>query len=119
MSLDQRQFRDALGAFPTGITVVTAKGFADRAVVGPHSYPQSAELAERGRARVGNFFADFEQRLTGRPYVAGDFYSVADITTLVTCDFAKWIKAEIPAECVNLKAWYDRVSARPAVQANR
>lgn len=111
-------------AFMNGLLAVaevfrnTAKGFANRAVVGPHSYPQSAELAERGRARVRNFFADFETQVTGRQYVAGDFYSMADITTLVTCDFARWIKAEIPAECVNLKAWYERVSARPAVQAN-
>lgn len=111
-------------AFMNGLLAVaevfrnTAKGFANRAQVGPHAYPQSAELAERGRARVANFFKDFDQQLAGQEYVAGNFYSVADITTLVTCDFAKWIKAEIPAECTNLKAWYDRIAARPAVRAN-
>lgn len=111
-------------AFMNGLLAVaevfrnTAKGFANRALVGPHAYPQSAELAERGQARVANFFKDFDQQLAGQEYVAGNFYSLADITTLVTCDFAKWIKAEIPAECTNLKAWYDRVAARPAVRAN-
>lgn len=110
-------------AFMNGLLAVaevfrnTAKGFSNRALVGPHAYPQSAELAERGRARVQHFFEDFDQRLAGRPYVAGDFYSMADITTLVTCDFAKWIKAEAPAGCTNLRAWYERIAARPAVQA--
>jgi glutathione S-transferase len=111
-------------AFMNGLLAVaevfrnTAKGFANRALVGPHAYPQSAELAKRGRARVANFFTDFDQQLASHEYIAGNFYSLADITTLVTCDFAKWIKAEIPAECTNLKAWYDRTAARPAVQAN-
>ncbi|HBD13145.1 MAG TPA: glutathione S-transferase [Porticoccaceae bacterium] len=111
-------------AFMNGLLAIaevfrnTAKGFADRAVVGPHNYPQSAELAERGARRVPNFFKDFDKRLADNEYVAGDFYSMADITTLVSCDFAKWIKAEIPEECGNLRAWYDRVSERPAVKAN-
>ncbi len=110
-------------AFMNGLLAVaevfrnTAKGFANRAVVGPHAYPQSAELAERGQTRVANFFKDFDQQLANHEYVAGDFYSMADVTTLVTCDFAKWIKTEIPPDCPHLKAWYDRVSARPAVQA--
>lgn len=96
----------------------SAKGFANRPVVGPHNYPQSAELAERGAMRLPNFFKDFDQQLGKHEYVAGADYSMADITTLVTCDFAKWIKAEIPEDCKNLRAWYDKVSARPAVQAN-
>ena len=111
-------------AFMNGLLAVaevfrnTAKGFANRAVVGPHNYPQSAELAERGALRLPNFFKDFDQQLGKNAYVAGPDYSMADITTLVTCDFAKWIKAEIPEDCKNLRAWYDRVTARPAVQAN-
>jgi len=96
----------------------TAEGFAGRAVVGPHNYEQSAELAERGAQRLQNFYSDFDERLASNDYVAGDFYSLADITTLVVCDFAKWIKEDIPASCTHLRAWYDKVSQRPAVLAN-
>ena len=96
----------------------TAAGFAGRASVGPHGYAQSPELAERGMLRVKNFFRDFDQQLADNQFVAGDFYSVADITTLVTCDFARWIKQDIPEECTHLRAWYQRISERPAVQAN-
>ncbi len=111
-------------AFMNGLLAVaevfrnTAKGFADRAVVGPHNYPQSAELAERGALRLPNFFTDFDQQLANNEYIAGDAFSLADITTLVTCDFARWIKVSIPEDCQHLRAWYSRVSERPSVQAN-
>ncbi|OUS13029.1 hypothetical protein A9Q89_04460 [Gammaproteobacteria bacterium 53_120_T64] len=111
-------------AFMNGILAVaevfrnSAEGFADRAVVGPHNYPQLPGLAERGALRLQNFYTDFDQRLADNDYVAGNFYSLADITTLVVCDFAKWIKEDIPANCTHLQAWYDKVSQRPAVLAN-
>lgn len=111
-------------AFVDGLLAVaevfrnTAKGFADRAVVGPHNYPQSGELAERGALRLPNFFKDFDRQLANNDYVAGDTFSLADITTLVTCDFAKWIKSSIPDDCQHLQAWYDKVNERPSVKAN-
>jgi glutathione S-transferase len=37
---------------------------------------------------VKNFFADFDARLGEVPFVAGQRFSVADITALVTVDFA-------------------------------
>ncbi|MBL4783283.1 MAG: glutathione S-transferase [Porticoccaceae bacterium] len=111
-------------AFMNGLLAVaevfrnSAEGFADRAVVGPHNYEQLPGLAERGAKRLQNFYTDFDQRLADNEYVAGNFYSLADITTLVTCDFAKWVKEDIPANCSHLQAWYDKVSQRPAVLAN-
>ncbi|HBA33035.1 MAG TPA: glutathione S-transferase [Gammaproteobacteria bacterium] len=96
----------------------TSKGFINRAMVGPHDYPQSPELAERGKMRIAHFFEDFDQQLAKHDYIAGNFYSMADITTLVTCDFARWIKVNIPEHCTHLLAWHEKVSARPAVKAN-
>lgn len=111
-------------AFMNGLLAVaevfrnTADGFKGRAVVGPHNYEQLAGLAERGALRLQNFYKDFDKRLAESEYVAGGFYSMADITTLVVCDFAKWIKQSIPTECSHLQAWYDKISQRPAVLAN-
>ena len=111
-------------AFVNGLLAVaevfrnTAKGFTDRAMAGPHNYAQSPELAARGALRLPNFFKDFDQRLEENEYVAGDAFSLADITALVTCDFAKWIKTTIPEDCGHLQAWYNKVSERPAVKAN-
>jgi glutathione S-transferase len=92
-------------------------GMKGRALAGPDGYEQIPALAERGRARVLRFFEAMEVELTGRAFVCGSDYSIADITTLVTVDFAKWIKLAIPDECVNLRRWHAEVSARPSAQA--
>jgi glutathione S-transferase len=92
-------------------------GMKGRALAGPDGYEQIPELAARGRARVLRFFEAMEVELAGRAFVCGSDYSIADITTLATVDFAKWIKLAIPDECVNLRRWYDEVSARPSANA--
>src|SRR5882724_11767258 len=81
----------------------TAKGLKGRALPGPHDYEQIPELAERGRARLANFFRDMDARLAGREFVAGSRYTIADISTFVLIDLAGWVKLTIPEECANLR----------------
>jgi len=92
-------------------------GFKGRALPGPDDYEQIPALAERGRARLGKFFAMMNACLADREFVAGQRYSIADITALVTVDFAGWIKLRIPDDCSHLRRWYDAVSARPSAKA--
>jgi glutathione S-transferase len=95
-----------------------APGLKGRAIAGPHDYDQIPALAERGKLRVKDFYADLNARLTKVPFVAGDRFSVADITAIVTVDFAtKAIKMPIPETHAALKRWYDVVSARPSATA--
>jgi len=91
--------------------------FKVRALPGPHDYAQIPALAERGRLRIMHFFGLMEERLAKDEFVAGARYSIADITTLVTVDFAAWIKLSIPEECRNLARWHAQVSARPSAKA--
>jgi glutathione S-transferase len=95
----------------------TAKGLKGRALPGPHDYEQIPELAERGRARVENFFRAMDARLGGSEFVAGNRYSLPDISTLVLTDFAGWAKLTPPDECANLRRWHAAVSARPSAKA--
>jgi glutathione S-transferase len=46
-------------------------------------------LVARGRRRIADFYDDLETRLVEVPFVAGDQFSVADITAVVAIDFAK------------------------------
>ena len=92
-------------------------GFKRRALPGPDDYEQIPALAERGRARLGKFFGMMNACLADREFVAGKQYSIADITALVTVDFAGWIKLRIPDDCSHLRRWYDKVSARPSAKA--
>jgi glutathione S-transferase len=63
-------------------------GLKNRAIAGPHDYEQIPALVERNKQRVRNFYADFNARLADVAFVAGDEFSVADITAVVTVDFA-------------------------------
>jgi len=90
----------------------------NRAIAGPHDYEQVPALVDRSRKRVGNFYADFDTRLAEVRYVAGDAFSVADITAVVTVDFAtKAAGLPIPEQHAALRRWYDSVSARASMSA--
>src|SRR6202165_2859337 len=93
-------------------------GLKNRAIAGPHDYEQIPALVERSKQRVRNFYADFDIRLADVPFVAGDEFSVADITAVVTVDFAtKAAGLPITGEQAMLQRWYDVVSARPSMAA--
>jgi glutathione S-transferase len=95
-----------------------APGLKGRAIAGPHDYAQIPELAERSKQRVKDFFADLDVRLSEVLFVAGNRYSVADITAMVTVDFAaKAINFPMPEEHAALKRWYDDVSKCPSASA--
>jgi glutathione S-transferase len=92
-------------------------GLKNRAIAGPHDYEQIPALVERSVLRVKNFFADLNERLGQVPFVAGERYSAADITALVTVDFAKALELSVPADHVALKRWHETVSARLSAAA--
>ncbi len=54
--------------------------------------------------------------LAKQPYLAGQNFSMADITAFAGLGFADFAKIDIPAECLNLKAWRARVAERPSVK---
>jgi glutathione S-transferase len=91
-----------------------AKGFKGRAVSGPAGHEQIPALAERGRQRASEFL---DGQLAESHYLAGEHFSLADITALVFVDFAKWVKIGIPENCGNVRRWYDEVAARPGAAA--
>ena len=58
-----------------------------------------------------------DRELEDRRFVAGDRYTVADITGMVAVDFMKPAKLAVPEDLINLKRWHDEVSARPSAKA--
>jgi len=95
----------------------SAKGLQGHAVTGPVGAAQIPQLAERGRQCVVTFFERLEQRLSASEFIAGNDFSIADITALVLVDFARWMKIEVPDNATNLRRWYDAVSSRPSASA--
>ncbi|HLA73287.1 MAG TPA: glutathione S-transferase [Steroidobacteraceae bacterium] len=92
-------------------------GLKGRAIAGPHDYEQIPALIERSVLRVKDFFADLNERLTQVPFVSGEQFSAADITALVTLDFAKALELSAGVDQTALKRWYETVSSRPSAIA--
>jgi glutathione S-transferase len=93
-------------------------GLKNRAIAGPHDYEQIPALIERDGVRVQNLFADLDSRLADLDYIAGEEFSAADITLLVTVDFAaKAMSWNVPDELAHLRRWYDQVSRRASASA--
>lgn len=95
----------------------SSKGFKSRALTGPVDYEQIPELAERGRQRVRHFFTELNARLSGSEYVAGDRFTIVDITAFVAVEFSRAIREKVPDDATHLKRWRDAVSARPSTRA--
>lgn len=93
-----------------------SKGLANRAITGPRDFAQIPELAERGRARAEEFLLMLDERLRHSTYVAGEFFSMADITALCVVDFAGWIKLAVPEACTSLRRWRALVGERPSTR---
>jgi glutathione S-transferase len=95
-----------------------ATSLKERAIAGPHSYEQLPGLVERGRLRVNNFYSDLVTHLASSRFVAGERFSVADITAVVAIDFAtKALSLPIPPGNAATLDWYKRVSERPSMTA--
>jgi glutathione S-transferase len=92
--------------------------FADRGLAGgPGGVPQIPELVTRGRALFARGMAAIDKRLGECRFLAGDSYTVADITLLCAIDTGARCELSIPADCTNAKRWYDEVTARPSAKA--
>ena len=77
--------------------------------------PQSAEWSEISRGRAAKAIAFFDQRLGASPYVAGDRFTIADITLHVAMGFGRVMKYRPWEQHANLITWRDRMLARPGL----
>ena len=96
----------------------THPDFADRGLPGSaEPIPQLPALVERAKGRLRRFYKKIDGEFAKKQFLAGDTYSVADITALCAVDFAGWVElgadSEIAADCPNMKRWYGEVSSRP------
>ncbi|MSO67875.1 MAG: glutathione S-transferase [Pseudolabrys sp.] len=79
--------------------------------------PQIPAFAEANRPRVAWFLNLLDGELAKREFIAGDRYSVADITALVAVDFMKPARLTMPDDLAHVKRWHAAVSARPSAKA--
>jgi glutathione S-transferase len=79
--------------------------------------PQVAVWGEANKAKVVAMLGLLDAALASRRFIAGNDYSIADITALVAIDFMKPARIERPKDLANLDRWYREVTGRPSAAA--
>jgi glutathione S-transferase len=79
--------------------------------------PQVPEWGEVNKPKAVDFMRILDRELANREFVAGDTFSVADITGLVALDFLKPARIAIPEELTNLLRWHQAIKSRPSAAA--
>jgi glutathione S-transferase len=85
--------------------------------LGPHvELYQNPEWGFRQRDKALKGMRYFDAILKRQPFVAGDSFSMADITVIGGLIFAGLVQLPLPPECQILEAWYARMQERPSVR---
>ena len=90
-----------------------------------HLHPAAAQLevpqvpawGEANKPKAQEVMGILDTELGKRRFIAGDEYSVADITALVAVDFARVARIQRSEGHKNLARWHAEVSARPSAKA--
>ena len=93
----------------------SAPAMANRALPGQMDYPQIPELAQRGLARLQQFFCMLDERLADRNFIASDSFSVADITAVVAVDFARMVRIKPGEQHPHLQRWRAAMAQRASM----
>ncbi|KIZ38303.1 MULTISPECIES: glutathione S-transferase [Rhodopseudomonas] len=77
---------------------------------------QNPEWGLRQRDKALNGMRYFDGVLQSQRFVAGEAFSMADITLVGGMIFAGLLKLPVPADCGALQEWYARMQQRPSVR---
>ncbi len=79
--------------------------------------PQVPQYGEVCKNAALKYLDWLDGELARRKFIAGDRYTIADITALVAVDLGRHAGIQIGAEQKNVKRWYEEVSSRPSAKA--
>ena len=75
------------------------------------------EFGKEAGINAAKYLNILEHRLGEKEFIAGNAFSIADITALCAMDFARVVKIRMTDEHVNLARWYEAVSNRASAKA--
>ncbi len=78
---------------------------------------QNADWGRAQGERAAATMRTLDRELAGRAYMAGDTFTMADISAMAGLSYADFAKIETPPGLAHLAAWRARVNARPSVAA--
>ena len=88
------------------------------AKMAPGRFQQIPEAKTQADAAAHAYYRRLDKELASRDYLAGDEYSIVDITGMCLIDFAEQLVGLAPdPELANVAAWRARVASRPSAKA--
>jgi glutathione S-transferase len=78
---------------------------------------QVPEYADVQRLNAEDSLKWLDGELANRKFIAGDRFTIADITAMIAVDFGRVSKIAIQPDQKNLARWHAEVSARPSAKA--
>ncbi len=78
---------------------------------------QLADVARRGHMRAQDRMHWLDDELAKRSFIAGDQYTIADITAQCALILGKNTGTPIPTDSQHLARWFSDVSKRPTARA--
>jgi len=81
-----------------------------------YEVPQVPQWAEVNKPRVEEFLQIMDAELAKHEFIAGNRYTVADITGLVAMDFMRAGKLSLGEQYRNVRRWYAALAARPSAK---
>ena len=92
--------------------------FAGRVVPGTRTdLPQMPEMVNRGRDMLEIFLGRLEPQLARHEFVAGDAFSIADITGFFVGNMAAGLKVDLAGAWPAIHRWHEALKQRPAFQS--
>lgn len=77
--------------------------------------PQFPDFGQAQGEKIRMHARRLDEILAGRPYIAGERFTIADITAFCALEFARLIRFTPAGEGMpHLQAWRDRIAARPS-----
>ncbi|HEY9094449.1 MAG TPA: glutathione binding-like protein, partial [Hydrogenophaga sp.] len=84
----------------------------------PLEQPQFPDFGQSQGQKLRDIARWLDQELSEKPWVAGERFTIADITAFVALEFARLMRFNAGDEgFAALQAWRDRVAARPSSRA--
>jgi len=110
--IEMWQRRAELGfLFPVGMAFQHCSGYFKDRMIPNQSWGEDCIKNAFGYLKL------IDQHLSENKYLAGEKFSIADITMLTTLDFAKVVEIRLTEKHKNIQRWYDLVSQRASASA--
>ena len=100
-----------------GLLLPTADAFRQRHEFFKGRILQTPEYAEVQKKNAESCLMWLNEVLADRPFIAGERYTIADITALCAIDFGRVSKIRIQPDQQDLARWHEAVSSRPSAKA--